>query len=285
MLLLYIMNNLIKNEEEIRAIREGGKILHAILKAIGKEIKPGANTADLEALACKMADEAGARPAFKNYPMGGGIFFPDMLCISINDEVVHGTATPGRILKSGDIIDIDLGIEWPAEESVRQKFNLPKNPHSPLGGFFTDMSYTFPVGKVSTATKKLLQVTRECLEKGLKAIKPGLKIGELGWVIQEHAEKHGYGVVRDLVGHGVGYLAHEDPAVFNYKIPDDDPENITIEEGMVLAVEPMINAGTWRIRVDKGNKYTIKTADGTMSAHFEHTVAVTKNGCEILTAE
>lgn len=279
------MSELIKNNEEIRAIREGGKILNAILRAVGKEIKPGANTADLEALACKMAEEVGGRPAFKNYPMGGGIFFPNMLCVSINDEVVHGTATPGRVLKSGDIIDIDLGLEWPIDEKVREQFNLPKNPHSALGGFYTDMSYTFPVGKVSSENKKLLQVSRECLEKGLKAIKPGLMIGELGRVIQEHAERHNYGVVRDLVGHGVGYLAHEDPAVFNYEISRRDPENVMIEEGMVLAVEPMINAGTWKIIVDKGNKYTIKTADGKNSAHFEHTIVVTKNGCDILTAE
>ncbi len=279
------MSNLIKNKEEIRAIREGGKILNSILKAVGKEIKPGINTADLESLACRLADEAGARPAFKNYSMGGGIFFPDMLCISVNDEVVHGTATPGRILNSGDIVDIDLGMEWPTDEATRSKFNLPKNPHSLLGGFYTDMSATFPVGKISGEAKKLLQITRECLDKGIRAIKPGLRIGELGRIIQEHAESHGYGVVRDLVGHGVGYLAHEDPAVFNYEISDRDPENLTLKAGMVLAVEPMINSGTWKIKIDPINKFTIKTADGGLSAHFEHTVVVTEKGCEILTLE
>ncbi|MCX6795703.1 MAG: M24 family metallopeptidase [Candidatus Falkowbacteria bacterium] len=223
------MNKLIKKPEEIRAIREGGKILNSILKKVGQEIKPGVNTSDLEALACRLAEEAGARPAFKDYPMGGGIFFPDMLCISINDEVVHGTATPGRILNSGDIVDIDLGI--------------------------------------------------------IRVIKPGLKMAVLGKVIQDHAERHGYGVVRDLVGHGVGYLAHEEPAVFNYEIPDHDPENIVLQEGMVLAVEPMINSGTWRIKIDPLNKFTIKTADGSLSAHFEHTILVTATGCEILTLE
>lgn len=277
------MSKLIKKPAEIEVIRAGGKILNSILQAVAAEIKPGVNTADLESLACRLAEEAGARPAFKNYPMGGGIFFPDMLCISVNEEVVHGTATPGRILNSGDIVDVDLGIEWPIKEELRQKFGFPKNHHSPAGGFYTDMSATFPVGKVSVEAKRLIQVTKECLEAGIRVIKPGLRLGALGKIIQKHAENHGYGVVRDLVGHGVGYLAHEEPSVFNYEIPEYDPENIVLQKGMVLAVEPMINAGTWRVKVDSDNQYTIRTADNSLSAHFEHTVVVTDNGCDILT--
>ena len=196
---------------------------------------------------------------------------------------MHGTATPGRILQSGDIVDIDLGMEWPIKEEIRTQFNLPKNPYSEQGGFFTDMSATFAVGKISGEAKKLLQVTRECLEIGLKAIKPGLRMSALGKIIQDHAERHGYGVVRDLVGHGVGYFAHEEPEVFHYEIPVHDPANIPLQVGMVIAVEPMINAGTWRVKVDPENKMTIKTTDGSLSAHFEHTVVVTENGCDILT--
>lgn len=272
----------LKKPQEIEAIRLGGKILANILEQVKAEIRPGQDTARLEELALRLAEEAGARPAFKNYPMGGNIFFPNMLCISINEEVVHGVATPGRILKSGDIVDVDLGIEWPVKEEIREKYKLPRNPHSPAGGFYTDMSATFPVGKVSVVARRLLQITEECLEIGLRVIRPGLKIAELGKAIQKHAENHGYGVVRDLVGHGVGYSAHEDPAVFNYEISEHDPENITLKSGMVLAVEPMINVGTWRVIVDD-NQYTIKTADSSLSAHFEHTVLVTDDGYEILT--
>jgi len=273
----------LKSAAEIRIIKEGGKRLAAILQRLLDEVKPGVETGYLEDLACKLIAENGGRPAFKDYPMGGGLFFPSALCVSINNEVVHGSALPTRIINSGDIVDLDIGMEWPINEDLRQKFQAPLNPHSAQGGFFTDMCATVGAGKISTEAKKLIRVSRECLELAIKAVGPGKKINDLARAVEGHAEKHGYGVVRDLVGHGVGYFAHERPDVFNFEIREDSPDNITLKPGMVIAIEPMINAGSWRVKTAK-NGYTIVTADHSWSAHFEHTVAVTENGCEILTS-
>lgn len=271
-----------KNKEEIRIIKEGGKRLAFILESLIKEVKPGVETMHLENLANKYIESFGGRSAFKNYPMGGGIFFPSTVCISINDEVVHGAAYPNRILKNGDIVDLDIGMEWPVDAKVRIEFKAPINPHSKNGGFFTDMCATVGVGKISAEAKKLLRVTKECLELGLKQVKPGNKINDIARAISEHAENHGYGVVEDLVGHGVGYFAHEKPDIFNYLIRDNAPQNITLKPGMVIAIEPMVNGGDYKIKIAK-NDYTILTADGSLSAHFEHTVAITDDGCEVLT--
>lgn len=272
----------IKTKEEIRIIKEGGRRLAAILRRLKEEMKPGTSTAYLEDLAETLIKEVGGRAAFKNYPMGGGLFFPSALCVSINDEVVHGASLPDRILEEGDIVDLDIGMEWPVDESLRQKFQAPVNPHSKDGGFFTDMCATFPIGKVDKETQKLLRVTEECLHKAIKVIKPGKRINDIARVIERHAENHGYGVVRDLVGHGVGYYAHEEPDVFNFSINPDARENIVLKAGMVIAVEPMINAGDWRVKMHP-NGYTILTRDASYSAHFEHTIAITEDGCEVLT--
>lgn len=272
----------IKSVEEIKAIKQGGQRLATILARLIKEVKPGAATADIEALALKMIAEVGGRPAFKNYPMGGGIFFPSAVCVSINDEVVHGSALPNRIIQAGDIVDLDIGMEWPVKAELRKKFSAPLNPHSKQGGFFTDMCATIGAGQISPEAKKLLKVSEECLRRALKQVKPGNSLNDIARAVEEHAEKHGYGVVRDLVGHGVGYRAHERPDVFNFTIKEDSPDNIILKPGMVIAIEPMINAGTWRVKV-AANGYTIITADGSLSAHFEHTVAVTDKGAEILT--
>jgi len=272
----------LKTKEEIRIIKEGGKRLAAILARVLKEVKPGVATGYLEEMADRMIREIGGRPAFKNYPMGGGIFFPSTLCVSINNEVVHGTALPSRVIKAGDIVDLDIGMEWPVLPELREKFKAPINKHSKGGGFYTDMCATVPAGPISKEAKKLLRVSQECLERALKIVKPGITINDLARVIQGHAESHGYGVVRDLVGHGVGYFAHEQPDVFNFEINDDAPENLVLEPGMVIAIEPMINAGDWEVKVAR-NGYTILTADNSLSAHFEHTVAITEKGCDILT--
>ncbi|MEI6835659.1 MAG: type I methionyl aminopeptidase [Candidatus Falkowbacteria bacterium] len=271
-----------KSSEEIRIIREGGLILARILKEMVAEVKPGVSTLALENILVKRIKEAGGRPAFKDYDMGGGIFFPSALCASINEEVVHGTAIPGRLLKSGDIIDLDIGMEWPVDPKVRAVVKAPVNKFSADGGYFTDMCTTVAVGKISAAAKKLLKVTKECLMAGINQAKPGNTLNDIGSAVQFIAETHGYGVVRDLVGHGVGYLAHEDPNVFNYSIPPRSSENLVLEVGMVIAIEPMINAGTWKVKTAK-NDYTILTADNSLSAHFEHTVAITEHGPEILT--
>lgn len=272
----------IKTKEEIRIIKEGGRRLAAILKRLKDEVRPGASTAYLEEIAETLIEEVGGRAAFKNYPMGGGLFFPSALCVSINNEVVHGASLPDRILKEGDIVDLDIGMEWPVHKNLREKFQAPINPHSKDGGFFTDMCRTFPVGKISKENQKLLQITEECLNKAIKVIKPGKRINDIARVIERHAESHGYGVVRDLVGHGVGYRAHEEPDVFNFSINPEARENMVLKAGMVIAVEPMINAGDWRVKITS-NGYTFVTEDSSPSAHFEHTIAITEDGCEIMT--
>lgn len=272
----------IKDEKEIKVMRMGGKYLSAILKKLVDSVKPGVSTLDLERMANAMIAECGGAPAFNGYPMGGNIFFPSSLCVSINSEVVHGAALPERIIQSGDIVDLDIGMEWPINPDFRKKHNLPTNKYSKHGGFFTDTCFTVGAGAISKEAKKLLSVSKECLELALKKVKPGNRINDIGRAVESHADRYGYGVVRDLVGHGVGYFAHEEPDVFNYEIAEESPENIILEPGMVIAIEPMINIGTWRIKVDK-NGYTILSADGSLSAHFEHTVLVTENGMEVLT--
>lgn len=274
----------LKNKTEIESIRAGGKILAKILKTLVAAVKPGLNTAELEEIMLKMVAEAGGRPSFKNYPMGGGIYFPSAICASINDEVVHGSAIPGRILKEGDIIDIDIGMEWPVKKDLRKNLNLPINPHSKMGGFYTDMCQTVAVGKISQEAEKLIAVTKECLNLGIKAIRPGASLNDIGSVIQKYAEAVGYGVVRDLVGHGVGYYAHEEPDVYHYAIDPKSPANLDLKEGMVICIEPMINIGTHRVKTAK-NGYAVLSADASLSAHFEHTIAITANGFDILTLE
>ena len=271
-----------KSKDEIRILREGGRRLALILKELALMVKPGLETAELEKVAEQLILAAGGRPAFKNYPMGGGILFPSVLCISINDEVVHGSSLPSRTLREGDIVDIDIGMEWPITAELREEYQAPVNKHSSLGGYYTDTCLTVPVGKVSTEAQQLIQVTKECLARGLKVIKPGKTINDIARAIERLAKKHNYGIVRDLVGHGVGYFAHEAPDVFNYTINPRLEENVILKPGMVIAVEPMLNLGDWQIKV-ADNDYTILTADGSLSAHFEHTIAITETGYEILT--
>lgn len=272
----------IKAAEEIKAIREGGRRLAVILNKLLSEVKPGVDTGYLEDLANELITQAGGSSAFKNYPMGDGVFFPSTLCVSLNNEVVHGAAYPVRTLKNGDIVDLDIGMEWPVRDDLRKEYELPLNSYSKKGGFFTDTCATKGVGKISSPAKKLLRVSQECLDLALKIVKPGKTINDIARAISVCAEKNGYGVVRDLVGHGVGYFSHEKPDVYNFEISERSPENISLRPGMVIAIEPMINEGDWRV-VIAANNYTVLTADGSLSAHFEHTVLVTENGCEVLT--
>lgn len=272
----------LKSAEEIRIIKEGGRRLAAILAWLLAEVKPGVSTGYLEDLACELIDKAGGRSAFKNYPLAGGLFFPSTLCVSLNNEVVHGSSLPPRLIKSGDVVDLDIGMEWPVTAELRAKLKAPINPHSEHSGFFTDMCATVGAGKISVEAKKLIRVARECLNLAIKAVKPGNTINDLARAVQARAESQGYSVVRDLVGHGVGYFAHEPPDIFNFAIQENSPDNIVLKPGMVIAIEPMINMGDWRVKVAP-NGYTVLTADGSLSAHFEHTVAVTEKGCEVLT--
>jgi methionyl aminopeptidase len=272
----------LKNREEIEVISQGAKILADILKHILSLVKPGASTAYIEKIAEEMIIEAGGRPAFKNYPLGGGIFFPSTVCASINNEVVHGSTLPDRLIKAGDIVDLDIGMEWPISQDIRDKYNLVKNKHSKLGGFYTDTCATVGAGKTAKSALKLMKVCQESLDKAISLVKPGVYLNEIGMVIERKAKEAGYSVVKDFVGHGLGYFAHEAPDIYNYNIGRNSSSNIKLEEGMVIAIEPMINLGAEDIKI-ADNGYTVLTEDDSLSAHFEHTIAVLEKGAKVLT--
>ena len=254
----------VKTEEEIAVIGRGGRLLSRVLGKIAAHVAPGVTTAELDDLAEKEILKAGGKPAFKGYRISGvRAAYNSTVCTSVNNEVVHGLAHPGRILKEGDIISLDIGMQYPAAD-----------------GFFTDMAITVPVGKIAPAAERLVKVTRECLERAVSTVKPGSQISDISRAVQTHAEKNGYGVVRDLTGHGVGYAVHEDPRVPNF-IDHDFPDTI-LRKGMVIAIEPMINAGGWEVNT-LPDEWTVVTADGSLAAHWEMTVAVTADGAEILT--
>lgn len=272
-----------KTQQEIEIIHEGGKILASILDELCQMAKPNTSTADLENRALFLIEQAGGRPAFKDYDMGDGISFPSALCVSINNEVVHGASLPDRIFHSGDIVGLDIGMEWPVQTKEEAKENnRPYNIHSEFGGFFTDTCRTVAIGKISAEAKKLMRITRESLEVGISQAQAGKTLNDVGRAIEQYVLKHGFSVVEDLVGHGVGYFAHEEPNVFNYEIGELDSDNFVLKPGMVIAIEPMVNAGKFQVKVAK-NKYTILTADNSLSAHFEHSVAILEKGNLVLT--
>ena len=239
------------------------------------------NTEKLEKIACELITAAGGRPSFKNYEMANGRFFPTALCASINNEIVHGLPIPGRILKKGDIVGLDLGMEYPVAGRGTEKFKI-KNPHSPLGGFYTDMTVTVPVGKIGKKAKKLIEVTRKALTIAIKEAQPNKTLNQLGIAVQNFVEKEGFSVVRDLVGHGVGYEVHEEPEVFNYEFVSYGIRDTVLKPGMVIAIEPMVNAGKSGIKSGPDG-FSILTADGSLSAHFEHTVAIMEKGNIVIT--
>jgi methionyl aminopeptidase len=242
----------IKTPEEIKILREGGKILASVLYHVAEMAKPGVATIKLDEMAEKLIREAGGEPAFKNYKTSQDkIPYPASLCVSINDEVVHGIPGPRKI-KDGDIVSLDLGMKYE--------------------NFYTDMAITIGTGKI-------IEVAKKSLDEGIKIIKEGARIGDIGFVIQSYVEKNGFNVVRQLVGHGVGYKPHEEPEVPNF---GKKGTGEILKQGMVLALEPMITAGAPEVFLDKDN-WTWKTKDGSLSGHFEHTVVITKKGCEILT--
>jgi methionyl aminopeptidase len=265
----------IKTKEEIEILRKGGKILHSVLDELSQKAVIGISTKELEEIACKLILDAGGRPSFKDYKMSRKIFFPTVLCVSINEEIVHGSALPSRILKNGDIVGLDLGMEYPINKNAGNKY-------SKLGGYYTDSARTIIIGDVDKKTRKLVSTTKECLELAIKQIKPKNTLNDIGTAIQRHAENAGFFVVRDLVGHGVGHEVHEDPQVPNFEIKNNEMINVVLKKGMVIAIEPMLNIGTEKVKV-MNDGFTIITADKSLSAHFEHTVAVTENGCEVLT--
>jgi methionyl aminopeptidase len=243
----------LKSEREIRIIRENGRIVALTLSYLKEKIKPGIKTIELDKLAEEFIVKKNAIPAFKGYRG-----YPGNICASVNNEVVHGI--PGeRVLKEGEIISVDVGVL--------------KN------GFYADGAWTFPVGEISNQAKKLLEVTLESLEAGISQALAGNRLGDISYAVQSIAEKNGFSVVRDLTGHGIGRHMHEDPPVPNFGSPGT---GLLLKEGMIFAVEPMVNAGGYEIKTLEDN-WTVVTLDGSLSAHFEHTVAITQNGAEILT--
>ncbi|HHX95611.1 MAG TPA: type I methionyl aminopeptidase [Clostridia bacterium] len=244
---------ILKSNREIDLMREAGRIVALALEKMRTSVKPGITTADLDRIAEEVITGNGARPLFKGY---GG--FPASICASVNEEVVHGIPSL-RLLNSGDIISIDIGAE--------------KN------GYCGDAAVTLPVGEVSKEALKLLQVTKTALEKGIEKACPGNRLSDISHAVQNYAESHGFSVVREYVGHGIGTKMHEDPKVPNFGPSGRGPR---LETGMVLAIEPMVNQGTYQVEVLQDG-WTVVTRDRKLSAHFEHTVAITDNGPEILT--
>ena len=243
----------IKNKRQIEGIRASCQMLSALYDALKPLVQPGVTPKDLDRFAYDFMVKNGGKPAFLGYEG-----YPATLCISINDVVIHGI--PGsRPLEEGDIVGIDSGID--------------------LDGFFSDAAITLPVGKITSEAQKLLDVTKECLDLAIAQIKPHARISDISRAVFSHATKNGFKVVRQYCGHGVGLEIHEDPQIPNYVSAGPNPR---IMPGMVLAIEPMINVGTSDVRV-LDDDWTVVTMDGSLSAHFEHTVLVTDSGCEVLT--
>jgi len=249
----------IKSDIQIKNLREGGKHLATVLLAVRDRVAPGVTTRELDALAEELILKSGGVPSFKNYQTEGTkMTYPATLCVSVNDEVVHGI--PGdRILVEGDIVGLDIGMQYE--------------------GIFTDTAITVPVGKITDDKKKLLEVTRHALEIGIATVRDGVHIGDIGAAIQEYVEGEGFGVVRELVGHGVGDKVHEDPEIPNW---GERGTREVLTEGMVIALEPMVTLGSPKVKVSKDG-WVWMTRDKKPAAHFEHTILVTKNGADIIT--
>jgi methionyl aminopeptidase len=242
-----------KSAAELEKMRAANQLVARVLEALRQLVVPGATTAGIDAEAERLVRDAGAEPAFKGYRG-----FPATVCASVNHEVVHGIPGP-RVLREGDILSLDMGVK--------------------LGGFYGDCAVTLPVGQISAEAERLLVVTQDALARGIAAVRVGGRVSDIGHAVQTHVEAHGYSVVREFVGHGIGTSLHEEPQVANYGPAGRGPR---LSEGMVIAIEPMVNAGQPAVKV-LADGWTAVTRDGSLSAHFEHTVVVTGAGCEILT--
>lgn len=248
------MGIIIKSAREIEIMREAGRIVAIVLEKLKTQVKPGMRTRELNVIAEKEAEKLGAIPSFKGYRD-----YPASVCVSVNDEIVHGI--PGdRILKDGDIASIDFGVIY--------------------NEFQGDAAITVGVGRLSPEARELLKATEGALMEGIAAARPGARLGDISAAVQEYAESRGYSVVREYTGHGIGRRMHEDPQIPNFGMPGQGP---VLKKGMTLALEPMINIGDWRTKLEEDN-WTVKTIDGSLSAHFEHTIAITEEGAAILTA-
>lgn len=244
----------IKSESELAKMRIAAKATAKILESLKSFIKPGITTKDIDDEVFKQISSFKMKPAFLGY---GG--FPASACVSVNDELVHGIPNASRVLSSGDIVSIDVG-------TIHE-------------GYYSDAAFTYKVGKVSEEVKKLLKVTEDSLYIAIEQVKPGNRLGDVSYAVQSYVEPFGYSVVRDFCGHGLGRHLHEEPSVPNYGKPGTGPKLVP---GMVIAIEPMVNIGKYHVDV-LSNDWTVVTRDGSLCAHFEHTVAVTENGCEIFT--
>jgi methionyl aminopeptidase len=244
-----------RSAAELERMRAAGRLVGEVLSELAARVAPGVTTAELDRAAEDLILSAGATPAFKGYHG-----YPATICASINDEVIHGIPSGRRVLQESDIIAIDVGVQ--------------------LDGYYGDSAITVPVGKVSEEAARLLRVTEESLYKAIDCVRPGARVSDIGHAVQRHVEAHGFSVVREFVGHGIGQRMHEEPQVPNYGEPGRGPR---LTEGMVLAIEPMVNAGRPEVKVLKDG-WTAVTRDGRLSAHFEHTVAVTSGEPWILTA-
>jgi methionyl aminopeptidase len=245
-----------KSAEEIERMRKAGRVVAGTIDRVVAAVRPGIATEELDAVAEAYIHEKGATPSFKGYKG-----YPASICVSINDEVVHGIPSPKRALAEGDILSLDFGAIWE--------------------GFHADSALTMFVGDPPSAeAEKLVRVTEEALEAGISQIAPGARLSDIGAAVQQVAEGAGFSVVREYVGHGIGRSLHEDPQIPNYGEPGRGP---LIKPGLVVAVEPMVNIGGWETRV-LADDWTVVTEDGSLSAHFEHTIAVTEDGREVLTA-
>jgi methionyl aminopeptidase len=254
------MTIIIKTPEEIKVLREGGKRLALILHKVAEQVRPGISAWELNQYAEKLIREGGDRPSFLHYrPEKAKKPYPAALCVSVNDEVVHGIPGKNKIFKEEDAVSLDLGLK-----------------HKNL---FTDMAITVPVGKISNANKKLLEITEKALEVGIAEARAGKRVGDIGNAIENFIRPYRYGIVEVLAGHGVGRAVHEDPHIPNFGKKGTGAELLP---GMVIAIEPMINLGTKNLFLDKDG-FTFRAADGKTSAHFEHTILITDNEPEILT--
>ena len=246
---------IIKTEKEIEKMQKAADLLIQVHRALRNEVKAGVSTLELDRFVEKFITDRGGYPEQKGYQG-----FPYSICASVNDEICHGFPSE-RKLKDGDLLTIDMVVN--------------------VDGYLADSAWSYAVGELSDEAQKLMDVTRECLYKAIDIVKPGTRLGDIGHVIQTHAEANGFSVVRDFVGHGIGTNMHEDPQVLHYGRPN---RGVRLEEGMVFTIEPMINAGDWPIAMDK-NGWTARTRDGSLSCQYEHTLAVTKDGVIVLTEQ
>jgi methionyl aminopeptidase len=254
---------ILKSNREIDLMHQAGKIVGDVLSKLKKAAQPGVTTAELDAIAVRMCEQAGADPLFRGVPNPyGKQDFPGAICASLNEQIVHGIPSDKVKLKEGDILSVDFGVR--------------------LNGYCGDAAVTIPVGDIPEQKKKLLETTKNTLAIAVENCKDGVKWSRIAGKMQEYAESRGFSVVREFVGHGIGREMHEDPKVPNYVSKNLQTNDILLKTGMVIAVEPMINIGTYKTKVLKDG-WTVVTADGKSSAHFEHSIAITDDGCKVLT--